>query len=209
MTQEINISEMLKQAEQAADLRKKETLRLIEATKKVATKIIDVAKSANIETKVESGNYYIGVHYDSRYRNRGWGLFIERENNPDPDYPAWYPPSYPTKEADFPVYASDEYGSYRWNDGKYLPVEKKKIIFDDIADRNRGLNYEERKEAREHYYSLPQVPEEPDTINRKKWIQIAKGLPELAQKIAEISQKRQAETTEAANLAERLLNAIS
>ena len=60
-----NISEILEEALKAGDLRRKETVRLINAAQKVAAKICDVAKEVGILVAVERPHFALLIEKDS------------------------------------------------------------------------------------------------------------------------------------------------
>jgi len=202
-----NISEMLKAAVEAGDLRRKETLRLIEAAEKVGAKICDAAKESGLLVKIEKDRIAICIERNPNLYVQGTAIVVyELPRDLDREY--IYPSHiWDIERAESYVIAADsqatEPHAYIRNGKRVVLsyINRQPYIYTD--GKEEKASEEEVKELKKH-----PAPAVLDTMPRRLWVKVVPLLIELAQKLASESDRLAKETTAAADLAEKLAAAI-
>jgi len=219
------IGELLEAAKKAGDLRRSETLRLIEASKKVASRIADVAKEtatgARVVMETENIMRNIDIERNTILATTVEGkILLTTEDNYDGGY------GYTTDVVHELViaYSSDSYEvDGRISDGTH-GVPKNDTLWATRPGaqcyRQRGDNLNEimvtTESAPGTYISVPEdwfetlekVPKLTHSITRSEWIRVARNLLPLAQALQENAAKKETETKDAMILAEKLKKAL-
>ena len=210
------INELLARAKSAGDLRRKETLRLVEAGKRVSVAIVDAARDVGITVTVPLSPQEETLRRLAIVRRIStiikdevwWGLAVQEELGYDyaeewrgkpfalatgtKTHSCWEVPE--GNPYDLPAGAA--YLQGRWliycGSQKDIPLTSAKA-----GEVSQWLPTLRRPLA-----------EPPESLTRSQWIEVAGQLVPLAEKLAESAAQTAAETTTAADLAERLQNAL-
>uniref|UniRef100_A0A6H1ZS72 Uncharacterized protein n=1 Tax=viral metagenome TaxID=1070528 RepID=A0A6H1ZS72_9ZZZZ len=215
---EMNISEMLKAAEKANDLRKKETLRLIETGKAACEKIANVSNAGCFGRTIirvvptENGDDYDYrlVAEDGQIRiDEGYDFGYEHENIRESYAIAYASETYSKDRIPGP----NEYGipeNYRLNlhDWRHSPNAETVSVayYPDRGDGCAGSAVE--VPGHDWFAKLPFHLEEPQSITRSLWIDVVSHLSDLADDMKQREEKKLSYTSSAADLAEKIVTAL-
>jgi hypothetical protein len=103
-----NLAEPLEAARKAGDLRRKETLRLIEAASQVAVAICNAARDAGVEAVTHCDGMSVAVERDPSAGVKGWGLVVYEGTT------EWSEPASEQPRAKRAVVAADSQAHASW-----------------------------------------------------------------------------------------------
>ena len=196
------LSELLEKTKAAGDLRRSETLRLIEAAKKVSVAIVDAARDAEVTAAVPLSPWeekWLVIVRDHEM----WGLAVHEE------YRKWSGKA-------FVLASGTEMSIWREippDNPHHLPAgvacQRGQWLYYYSGQENVFLTPAQVEEIPQWLLTLKRPLAKPsESLTRSQWVEVAGQLVSLAKKLAEAASARAAETTTAADLAERLKNAL-
>ena len=209
MSEMSEFNELLEQVRSAGDLRRKETTRLIEAAKKVSVAIADAARDAGITVTLP-----LSLWEKRRLaivkKHKVWGLAVQEEVAPSyAEYEEWCGEPF--------ALATGTEMSNCWeipaDNPHNLPAgaayQQGRWLYYHGSQENIPLTPAQAEEIAQWLPTLKQPLAEPsESLTRSQWIEVAGQLVPLAKKLVEVATQAATETTTAADLAERLKNAI-
>ena len=203
------LNELLEKTKATGDLRRKETTRLIEAGKKVSVAIADAARDAGITVALP-----LSMREKTRLaivnEHQVWGLAVQEEvSSVYAEHEEWSGEPF--------VFATGTKMSTWWE----IPADNPHNLPAGVAYQqghwlyyygnqvNIPLTPDYAEEVAQWLPTLKRPLAKPsESLTRSQWVEVAGQLVSLAKKLAEAASARAAETTMAADLAERLKNAL-
>lgn len=198
-----NIQELLDEISRAADLRKKETLRLIKYAKIVLQQVAEISKESpgHVAIKGESNydhseveKYLIAENGEIKLADISWYGYVEET----------------ILDETIIAYAPKTWSKYRISDGKYEELPKGEMIYFPSQVNRIQTRYGEYKEwdnihePRKWFETLERVEKEPESITRLLWVEVVRNIPELVSAMGKKENKEKNNISKFADIAEKM-----